>query len=429
MPALLFSLQLGEAVWGTGLLEEPGPGQDEAEAKPSVQSVMLRAPHPGRSGTEGTDVAHLTPQPRGEIRGAVQLRAEWFETGAKLQLHSVKSVTISVARLYELKVAEGASEDAQSGWLLQIWGSPSLAEMMQCIPFCRMGLRCDSPVPFTSNVLYIERPVELHWPETWTPKGRGSRISQIGHSSHYETETIAARCRHAMFQGSAPDSVTARSLKHWADLESWFFFGPLYARYDDELLPIDEATALHPDGEVALVPEALQELRDDPDYIACHASVVRFILLSWGWDADSGELVKDTHAGQGWAASGQHAWRLRHLCLSCWLLGQAELRQSCNDFVLMLGSKAPWTEDGMGEAKFTLGRNGDAAVNAFWHARPLLPAPLLVTSFSTVFMLARVESGCEFLLRSASGCSSRDERTLWGILCAADHVVDGPADA
>ena len=27
MPALLFSLQLGEAVWGTGLLEEPGPGQ------------------------------------------------------------------------------------------------------------------------------------------------------------------------------------------------------------------------------------------------------------------------------------------------------------------------------------------------------------------------------------------------------------------
>ncbi|CAE7779047.1 hypothetical protein AK812_SmicGene7330 [Symbiodinium microadriaticum] len=403
MPALLFSLQLGEAVWGTGLLEEPGPGQhgqhgqeaeeEAAEAQAgTLQSVMLRAPHPG-FGTEGADVAHLTPQPRGEIRGALQLRAEWSEKGAKLQLHSVKSVTISVARLYELKVAEGAPGDGQSGWLLQIWGSPSAAEMTQCIPFCRMGLRCDSPVPFTSNLLYIERPVDLHWPETWTSKG-SSKISEIGHGSY--KGTIAARCRHAMFQGTAPDSVTARSLKHWADLESWFLFGPIYSRYDDELLPIDEATALHPDGEMALVPEALQELRDDPDYIACHASVVRFILLSWGWDAESGELVKDTHAGQGWAASGQHAWRLRHLCLSCWLLGQAELRQSCNDFVLMLGSKAPWTEDGMGEAKFTLARNGDAAVDAFWDAR--LPP----------------------------SCSSRDERTLWGILCAADHVVDRP---
>ena len=42
---------------------------------------------------------------------------------------------------------------------------------------------------------------------------------------------------------------------------------------------IDEPTALHPGGDLALSPEALKELREDRDYIACHASVVRFILL------------------------------------------------------------------------------------------------------------------------------------------------------
>ncbi|CAE7499835.1 unnamed protein product [Symbiodinium natans] len=388
MPALRFSLEFGETVWGVGLLEQPLQAQQQEAGQVSeMQTVRLRTPH----SRDRSEIAHLQDGD-GEICGDLLLIAEWSETGVKLQLHSVRSLTMSVSRLYELKGGSGPGES--NGWLLQIWGSPSV-RMSEGIPFCRMGLRCAVPVPFSADMLYLERPVELQWPETWLSKGQDGVPSKAEHEVRQEA-TIATRCRHAMFEGTSPNTVTARSLKHWADLESWFLFGPLYARYDDELLPIDEATALHADGQLALTLEALHELRQDQDYIACHASVVRFILLSWGWDAESGELVNaDVHAGQGWAASGQHAWRLRHLCLSCWLLGQTELRQSCNDFVLTLGAKAPWSEDGRSEAEFTLGRYGDhAAVEAFWDAR--LPP----------------------------SCPAKGERTLLGILRADDYAID-----
>mmetsp|Transcript_17182 Transcript_17182/g.53819 ORF Transcript_17182/g.53819 Transcript_17182/m.53819 type:complete len:198 (+) Transcript_17182:328-921(+) len=178
--------------------------------------------------------------------------------------------------------------------------------------------------------------------------------------------------------------ATARSLRGWADAGNWFLFSPPYSRYDELLLPVDEATALRPDGEHCLTRAGLEELRRDARYLRCHEHVARLVLLSWGWDAERAAPAEapDADAGQGWRESGALGWRLRHLCLSLWLLGQAHLRESAKRFVLSLGTLAPWDEDGTGEALFTLG--DAAAARAFVASRPRQPCHFTATGSRTL---------------------------------------------
>merc|ERR1740120_18381 len=121
--------------------------------------------------------------------------------------------------------------------------------------------------------------------------------------------------------------ASAGSLERWAAAENWFLFSPWYHRYDYHLLPIDEVTAHHPDGEYCMSPSDLHELRADADYVRCHDHVARFVLLSWGWDSELDAPVAEPDGGEGWRESGALAWRLRHLCLSLLLFGQAHMRE------------------------------------------------------------------------------------------------------
>ncbi|CAJ1343203.1 unnamed protein product [Effrenium voratum] len=391
-PALLFSLEVRQRVWGVSILESPqNPGKD-------VTSIWLYPPQ------SNTSIPAL-PEATANIRGELLLALQWTEAGAQVDLHLVRSLALPVSRLYELK-HQSADPDAEvpALWTLQIWGlPPSAAKASAGIPLCKVEITEPGPIPFTQHSFELEKSVQIQWPENW------AQFSSFG-SGEAKAETLSfqavctadpwgslvMRCRHAMFEGATVDGASARSLKHWADLESWFLFGPLYARYDDELLPIDEVTALHND--FALSTADIMALRADDSYMVCHASVVRFVLLSWGWDIESGERVldMDEDGGQGWEASGSHAWRLRHLCLSCWLLGQDDLRQACKDFVLSLDDP-PWVEDGFSEAVYTL----QDGAEAFWQSRPL---PKL------------------------SGHLTADQRTLQGILLAEDilHVDPDP---
>lgn len=183
----------------------------------------------------------------------------------------------------------------------------------------------------------------------------------------------ADRFRWAMLRGEG-SSASAHSLQGWAASGNWFLFSPIYCRYDDWLLPIDETTALNPAGNYCLEASELAELRTDSQYLQCHERVVCLVLLSWGWDAESDRPVEmqAEDAGQGWHQSGAPAWRLRHLCLSLWLLGQTQLRERAKHFALSLGPSAPWDEDGFSEATFTLlqKQHGASAVQHFWANRP-----------------------------------------------------------
>ena len=353
-PSLLFSIEAEQFVWGVGILESSN------QEKHTV-SVDLYPPH------GHTDSAlPLLPQATCEIRGKLLLGVEWQRKGAKLELHSIRSLVLPVSRFYELKRLRSSGEKNDAIlWTLQIWALPP-ANAEAGIPVCKIEIEAKS-IPFTEHKLKLERPVEIFWPEAWTGETTGETVDPV---QSLMPNTVAMRCRHAMFEGATANGTTARSLKHWAELGSWFLFGPRYSRYDDELLPIDEVTALHPNGDFALTQSDLLELRQDESYMFCHSSVVRFVLLSWGWDIEAGELklsTNDEMNGQGWIASGSHAWRLRHLCLSCWLLGQDDLRQTCNHFVMSLGD-APWTETGFSEALFTNEPRADTAED-FWKSR------------------------------------------------------------
>ena len=388
-PSLLFSIEVRDLVWGVGILES---FRDEKQ----TASLDL---HPPQNQHDST---LPLPQATCEIRGKLLLGVEWNKSGAKIELHSIRSLVLPVSRFYELKRADSGGENDTTLWTLQVWALPPANVESTSIPVCKIEMaepKGPKAIPFTQHKLKLERPIEVFWPETWqnwptfeaatateASEAQGDQVTTqdvrnvtdvtaagvevLNHSMHglhSVTSSVAMRCRHAMFEGATENGATARSLKHWAELESWFLFGPRYARYDDELLPIDEVTALHPNGEFALTESDLLELRQDDNYIFCHSSVVRFVVLSWGWDVEAGELTKDEVSGQGWMSSGRHAWRLRHLCLSCWLLGQDDLRQTCNDFVMSLGADAPWTEDGFSEALFTLGIQQKA--EEFWNSR------------------------------------------------------------
>lgn len=332
--SLLFSVEVAGRVWAVGHLKPDA----------SDQALELFPPKHG-------DGKPLWPQVALDLRGKLLFGLRWTDLGAKLELHSIRSLTVPTSRLYELR---GLGSEV---WTLQIWAVPpeGLGETTE-IPVCKVEVS-GLGIPFTAHSLKLERPVEIFWPQGWLhfrpsvlqPKALAPR-------------SVALRCRHAMFEGATEDGVTARSLKHWAEMENWFLFGPSYSRYDDELLPIDEATALHPEGDFMLTQQDIRDLRQDDSYIFCHSTVVRFVLLSWGWDIDRKHWVdEDIVGGQGWSG---HAWRLRHLCLSCWLLGQEGLRQACRDFVMAL-SDAPWAEDGYAEAVFTLG----PGAQDFWATR------------------------------------------------------------
>ena len=386
-PSLLFSIHVREIVWGVGLLESAAAGKDTA-------SLDLHPPW------NHTDTTLPMPQVIGEIRGKLLLGVEWKEGGANLELHSIRSLVLPVPKLYALKARpiNGVQDDLTSPvsdsttvlWTLQIWGLPPAFAESTGIPICKIEVPEAKLIPFTEHKLKLERPVEVFWPETWSRRllpeteSDAVEVSQISFNTGVEVaqpnhgltfQNVAMRCRQAMFEGANENGATARSLKHWAEIESWFLFSPHYSRYDDELLPIDEITALHPEGDFTLTESDLLELRQDENYLFCHSTVVRLVLLSWGWDTESGELRDvDGAGGQGWEPSGSHAWRLRHLCLSCWLLGQVELRQTCNDFVMSLGMDAPWTEDGFAEATFTL--EDAQKARQFWDTRPQ-PSPSL----------------------------------------------------
>ena len=332
--SLLFSVEVLGRVWAVGHLKPDASGQ----------VLELFPPKHG-------DGKPLWPQVMLDLRGKLLFGMNsWTEAGAKLELHSIRSLTLPTSRLYELK---GLNEV----WSLQIWAVPpeGLRDTSE-IPVCKVEVEAFD-IPFTAHSLQLERPVEIYWPQGWLD------VTPVAvQFAPPVRRSVALRCRHAMFEGATEDGVTARSLKSWAEMENWFLFGPSYCRYDDELLPIDEATALHPEGDFALSAEDLRDLRQDDTYIFCHSTVVRFVLLSWGWDIDLKHFIDaDTAGGQGWSG---HAWRLRHLCLSCWLLGQEGLRQACRDFVMAL-REAPWAEDGYTEAVFTLGKGAQD----FWAAR------------------------------------------------------------
>eukprot|EP00435_Cladocopium_sp_Y103_P039165 s574_g10.t1 len=395
--SLLFSIEARELVWGVGILES-SPEKDEKQ----TASLDL---HPPQNQHDST---LPLPQATCEIRGKLLLGVEWNKSGAKIELHSIRSLVLPVSRFYELKTTNNVTDPDTTLWTLQVWALPPANVESTSIPVCKIEIaepKGPKAIPFMQHKLKLERPIEVFWPETWqtlpTPEAATeameAQVDQVAdmtahtgvealnhrthslHSLHSfvpnAPSSVAMRCRHAMFEGATENGATARSLKHWAELENWFLFGPRYARYDDELLPIDEVTALHPNGEFALTESDLLELRQDDNYMFCHSSVVRFVLLSWGWDIEAGELTnKDEVGGQGWMSSGRHAWRLRHLCLSCWLLGQDDLCQTCNDFVMSLGADAPWTEDGFSEALFTLGNPQKA--EEFWNSR--MPASLKV---------------------------------------------------
>merc|ERR1712096_248859 len=109
--------------------------------------------------------------------------------------------------------------------------------------------------------------------------------------------------------------------------------------------------------------------------------VSRLVLLSWGWDAVANAPVEyqDRDGGQGWCESGAFGWRLRHLCLSLRLFGQLELLDVVHKFTNSLGALAPWGENGMGEARYTLGNEG--AVLDFWRTRRrVMPYKCFVTA-------------------------------------------------
>eukprot|EP00438_Fugacium_kawagutii_P012540 Skav207337 [mRNA] locus=scaffold426:49126:50379:+ [translate_table: standard] len=362
-PSLLFSIEVRELVWGVGILV----------SSPTLKETASLDLYPRCNQDES---ALPLPQTACETRGKLLLGVEWQKSSAKLELHSIRSISLPVSRLYELKGRPVGGKDLHMGnpalWTLQVWAlPPASAESASALPVCKIEITepSASSIPFAEHKLKLERPVEVFWPEAWLasieaagPKA-STLLKSLGHVLN-----VAMRCRHAMFEGATENGATARSLKHWAELENWFLFGPRYARYDDELLPIDETTALHPTGEFALTMSDVLDLRQDDNYLFCHSSVVRFVLLSWGWDIETGELPKkDEFNGQGWIPSGRHAWRLRHLCLSCWLLGQDELRRTCRDFVMSLGADAPWAEDGFSEALFTL--NSEAEAEEFWQLR------------------------------------------------------------
>jgi len=420
-PVLLICLDLAGVSWGQGCLRVCLHPNEESTA-PEFRIVSLSSPcNTSGSGGQCNSTCKC---------GELLLTTEWSPDGVRLKFHSVRSLSVPPARLGCLADAQLSGSVAIHS-LVGTWGLQILAVgfggLTEPLPLCALRATSRSTA-LTESELTLERTVEIRWPSetcvtevrlqcptcvakhaeeqrtarasadttaapaaaaaaaaATSPTAVAAPVAQQEMEFKTEQDVEAAittpqasamrttdRFRWAMIGGEG-SKASARSLQGWAASGNWFFFSPHYCRYDDQLLPIDETTALNPAGNYCLSPADLAELRADSQYLQCHGRVACMVLLSWGWDAEMDRPAEmcDENAGQGWHQSGA-PWRLRHLCLSLWLLGQSQLRERAKHFALSLGSSAPWDEDGFSEATFTLQRkqHGASVAQRFWADRP-----------------------------------------------------------
>jgi hypothetical protein len=81
--------------------------------------------------------------------------------------------------------------------------------------------------------------------------------------------------------------------RRWADEGSWEEFHVNH--YDWWAFPIQKPSA-HGFA-YSLTDEALEELREDSDFLQNLAESAKLLLLSWGWDAERDALVSVAQPG------------------------------------------------------------------------------------------------------------------------------------
>ena len=170
-------------------------------------------------------------------------------------------------------------------------------------------------------------------------------VNKILRMSYQDTVNYSRKTRntHSEFVGISQMKKNLRDMKganhgsltkfkEWAYNCEWEKFDHEYHEYDWWMFPIN-LSSLSKGWKYTVYESDIQELIQDPEYIADYVLGAKLLIRSWGWDIKTGELCPKPGEHQHW-----RDWdvRLRKLALSLKLFHRADLFEDLKKFATYL---------------------------------------------------------------------------------------------
>lgn len=143
---------------------------------------------------------------------------------------------------------------------------------------------------------------------------------------------------------------TYENFSTWQREQKWESFA--HAHYDWWMFPVERPSRNYGE-EYSVTKEQVKALKEDEEFMRRYHDSIRMVLLSWGWDIDTGKPITPSNSEQIFRG-GTKMVRLGKIASSLRLFGEQEYWDSLRNFVLSRGlthDLEPWMMESLGFEK------------------------------------------------------------------------------